>query len=52
MDGNGNPPRIKRQYPPFYEKIVPAAIGILAFIIIVMLVIILIVALGIYPGAG
>ena len=40
----------KRQYPPFYEKAVPIALGIIAIIIIVLLLIIIGVALGLFPG--
>ncbi len=37
----------KRQYPPFYEKFVPMAIGILAVIILVMLVFTIAVGVGV-----
>lgn len=40
----------KRQYPAFYEKFVPIAIGVLAVIIITMLVITVGVALGYFAG--
>jgi hypothetical protein len=42
----------KRQYPPFYEKVVPIALGIIALTIVVLLLIIVCVALGLFPGAG
>jgi hypothetical protein len=42
----------KRQYPPFYERIVPIALGIIALLIIVLLLIIFGVALGLFPGTG
>ena len=42
----------KRQYPPFYEKFVPIALGIIAIIIVVLLLIIFAVVLGLFPGAG
>jgi hypothetical protein len=42
----------KRQYPPFYEKAVPIAIGIIVFVIIILLIIIVGVALGLFPGTG
>ena len=45
---NHTPP--KRQYPPFYEKAVPIALGIIAIAIIVLLLIIIAVALGLFPG--
>jgi hypothetical protein len=40
----------KRRYPPFYEKTVPIALGIIAVIIVVLLCIIIGVALGFLPG--
>jgi hypothetical protein len=45
---NHKPP--KRQYPPFYEKAVPIALGIIAIAIVVLLLIIVGVALGLFPG--
>ena len=45
---NHTPP--KRQYPPFYEKAVPIALGIISVVIIVLLLIIIGVALGLFPG--
>jgi len=42
----------KRQYPPFYERIVPIALGIIALAIVVLLLIIVGVALGLFPSAG
>ena len=41
----------KRQYPPFYEKAVPIAIGIIVVVIVILLIIIVGVALGLFPGA-
>lgn len=41
----------KRQYPPFYEKVVPITLGIIAIVIIVLLLIIIGVALSLFPGA-
>jgi hypothetical protein len=46
-----NRPPPKRRYPPFYERFVPIALGIIALVIIVLLVIIVSVALGLFPGA-
>ena len=46
---NRTPP--KRQYPPFYEKVVPIALAIIVIVIVILLVIILGVALGLFPGA-
>ncbi len=43
-------PSPKRQYPPFYEKIVPIALGVIAIAIIILLLIIVGVALGLFPG--
>lgn len=42
----------KRQYPPFYEKAVPIALGIIALIIVALLLVILGVAVGLFPGVG
>jgi hypothetical protein len=44
----GHPP--KRQYPGFYERLVPVALGLIALAIIVILLIILGVALGFFPA--
>ena len=40
----------KRRYPPIYEKIVPIALGLIALAIVVLLLIIVGVALGLFPG--
>jgi len=45
-----NPTPPKRQYPPLYEKIVPIALGMIAIVLIVLLLIIVGVALGLFPG--
>ena len=42
----------RREYPSFYEKAVPLALGIIVVVIVVLLFIILAVALGLFPGAG
>jgi hypothetical protein len=42
----------KRHYPPLYEKGVPIALGIIALIIVALLLVILGVALGLFPGAA
>jgi hypothetical protein len=47
-ENNQSPP--KRQYPPFYEKAVPIALGIIAVVIVVLLLVIIGVALGLFPG--
>jgi hypothetical protein len=47
---NHAPP--KRRYPPFYERAVPIALGIIVLIIVLLLLIIVGVALGLVPGAG
>ena len=54
MEDNEKPIRHQpeRQYPPFYERFVPIAMGIIAAIIIVLLLIIFSVALGLFPGTG
>jgi hypothetical protein len=40
-----SPPQ--RQYPNFYEKVVPIAIGVLVLIIVIMIIFAISVALGI-----
>ncbi len=47
--GKNKPP--KRQYPPFYEKFVPIALGVMVVIIIILLIIAVAVALGLFPVA-
>jgi hypothetical protein len=42
----------RREYPSFYEKAVPIALGIIAVAVVVLLFIILAVALRLFPGAG
>ena len=44
--------RPKRQYPPFYERFVPIALGIIVAIVVILLLIIFGVALGLFPWAG
>jgi hypothetical protein len=41
-----------RRYPPFYEKAVPIALGIIALAIIVLIIIALSVLLGVFPNPG
>jgi hypothetical protein len=48
--GDRTPP--KRQYPPLYEKVVPIALAIIVAAIFILLLIIVGVALGLFPGAG
>ena len=43
-------PSPKRQYPPFYEKVVPIALGVIGIAIVIVLLIIVGVALGLFPG--
>ena len=40
----------KRQYPAAYERAVPVALAVIALAIVILLGIILVVALGLYPG--
>ena len=44
--------RPKRQYPPFYEKVVPIALVVIVIAIVILLLIILGVALGLFPATG
>jgi len=41
----------KRTYPPVYEKVLPFALGMVALLIFVLILISLIVVLGIFPGS-
>ena len=43
--------QIRRQYPPLYERLVPIALALIAFAILIVLVIIFAVALGLIPGS-
>jgi hypothetical protein len=40
----------RRHYPPFYEKVVPIVLAIIALTVVVLLLVILGVALGLFPG--
>ena len=46
---NRGPPL--REYPAFYEKAVPIALGIIALAIVILLLVIFGVALGLLPGS-
>ena len=48
---DGRPPA-RRHYPPFYEKVVPIALAIIALIVVALLLVILGVALGLFPGVA
>jgi len=41
----------QRQYPPIYEKVVPIALVLIGLAVVVILVIILAVAFGIFPAS-
>jgi hypothetical protein len=45
----GNAPH-GRRYPPFYEKVVPIALGIIAIAVVVVLLLTVCVAVGLIPG--
>jgi hypothetical protein len=45
----GAPP--KREYPYLYEKFIPIALGIIGFAILVLIIIAVLVALGLFPGS-
>ncbi len=42
----------KREYPPIYEKVIPIALGILAALIVVLLLVIVAVLTGLLPYRG
>jgi hypothetical protein len=46
-----NKPTPKRSYPSVYEKFVPIALGIIGFAILVLIIIAILVALGLFPGS-
>lgn len=43
---------LKRLYPPFYEKAVPVALGIIVVAIIILLAVSIVVALNLLSGTG
>jgi uncharacterized membrane protein YvbJ len=47
MPNNRRSSQTERKYPPFYEKIIPIAIGILALIIVAMLIYTIAVGVGV-----
>ena len=52
MGKDRNLPSDERRYPPFWERVVPIALGVIAVVMVILLVIILAVALGLIPGSG
>ena len=50
-DKDGRQPA-KREYPVFYEKAVPIALGVIVVVIIILLLLILGVALGLFPAGA
>jgi hypothetical protein len=52
MPDHDGPTPPKRQYPVFYEKVVPVALAVIVLIIVALLLIIFGVALGLFPGIG
>jgi hypothetical protein len=49
MGENDREPSPKRRYPPFYERFVPIALGVIVLIILLLLLVILAVFLGLFP---
>ena len=47
---NDKKPTPRRRYPPFYEKFVPIALGVIVVVIIILLIITVAVALGLFPA--
>jgi hypothetical protein len=45
-------PPPKREYPAIYEKFVPFALGMVGLAILILVIITIIVALGLFPGGG
>lgn len=52
MNRSENQTASERHYPPFWEKVIPIALGIIAVVIVILLLIIIAVALGLFPGSG
>jgi lipopolysaccharide/colanic/teichoic acid biosynthesis glycosyltransferase len=44
--------RSKREYPPFFERLVPFALSLIAIAILILLLIIFGVVVGLFPGSG
>jgi hypothetical protein len=44
-------PPADRRYPPFWERAVPIALGVIAVVIVILLLIAMAVVLGWFPGA-
>ena len=42
----------KREYPGIYEKVIPVTLGAIGIAILVLVIIAILVALGIFPGSG
>jgi hypothetical protein len=49
MNSNKKMPTNRRSYPPFWEKFVPIAIGIIVIVIVILIAIALSVVLGVFP---
>ena len=52
MSGNDKQRATKRQYPVFYERVIPIALGIIILAIVVLLIVIFGVALGLFSATG
>ena len=50
MNNPGDRRPSERRYPPFYEKAVPIALGVIVLFIAVLLCVIASVALGLFPA--
>ena len=49
MPNKSKKPQIKREYPPFWEKFIPVALIVITGIVVFLLIVIICVALGIFP---
>ena len=49
MPKKSKKPQTKREYPPFWEKFIPVALVFITGIIVILLIVIISVALGIFP---
>ncbi len=45
-------PSAERRYPPFWERAVPIALGVIALVVVVLLIIAIVIVLGLFPAAA
>jgi len=50
MENSEKQNKSERHYPPFWEKVVPVALGVIVVIIVIIVLIIISIALGLFQG--